>query len=525
MWKKVVQDQVEDVALRGYTAKDRITQDHLVAIVKKHSILNLPAEDIKDKVFFHRVDANVKNLDMAEADKPIRIIGSIKTDKHILESGGSLIISSHLQRPEGQRVDKFSIEKVAAKYKQQLIAEGVFTKEEADQKFVWLDVTHGSEVKEALAKAGPGAVVFLQNVQFDLGEISKTVAESCLKGKDLEKFEVQFKKIMKIAGIPEDLMAAGFNGELNFYQKDMILTTANMLADDYAKSLVKHADYVIQDGFGQMHREYASIAGIQKFRPSFAGILTTEEVIGFKKAQTPDYIIMGGSKEDKMEQLINAKAKKVFATGGLAHALIKAMGYDVSNNVGIGDDGVMKIAKELVEGSELVSEYKPFENIQLRRPDGTIIEIPGQVEIIESSSQKGFTDFFTDLDSKPRLQDDVKLMTVPVTEIEGDISIDTTPSAIDRFFRDVPLNSIILWNGPVGVADDLNSATATGSLHVRKWAERMLEADGFPYVGGGETGAITQGTKVPTSSGGGVLTKMAQGKPIYGVEAIGRYRP
>ncbi|MDZ4225926.1 MAG: phosphoglycerate kinase, partial [Patescibacteria group bacterium] len=56
---------------------------------------------------------------------------------------------------------------------------------------------------------------------------------------------------------------------------------------DFAKELATLGDVFVNDAFADLHRAHASIVGIPKFLPSFAGLLVEKEVEELTKALTP----------------------------------------------------------------------------------------------------------------------------------------------------------------------------------------------------------------------------------------------
>lgn len=78
---------------------------------------------------------------------------------------------------------------------------------------------------------------------------------------------------------------------------------------EFAKTLAGYADIFIMEAFGQSHRNYASIASIQKYIPSGAGILLEKEINNLNKLiknpQRPLIVIIGGKKVETKSKLIN----------------------------------------------------------------------------------------------------------------------------------------------------------------------------------------------------------------------------
>ena len=100
-----------------------------------------------------RVDFNVPQDKATGAiTNPARITAALPTIKYILDQGASLVLMSHLGRPDGKRVEKFTLKPVAEKL-EELLGKPV--------KF--LSDCVGPEVEAACASLKPGEVVLLEN--------------------------------------------------------------------------------------------------------------------------------------------------------------------------------------------------------------------------------------------------------------------------------------------------------------------------------------------------------------------------
>jgi phosphoglycerate kinase len=84
----------------------------------KKSITDVP---LTGRRVVMRVDFNVpQDKATGEITNPARIVAALPTIKYILEQGGSVVLMSHLGRPDGQRVEKFSLKPVAKKLEELL---------------------------------------------------------------------------------------------------------------------------------------------------------------------------------------------------------------------------------------------------------------------------------------------------------------------------------------------------------------------------------------------------------------------
>src|SRR5436309_7015757 len=78
--------------------------------------LSLRDVSVAGKRVFVRVDFNVpQDKKTGEITNTARIAAALPTIQYILEKGGSVVLASHLARPDGLRVEKLSPKPVADK--------------------------------------------------------------------------------------------------------------------------------------------------------------------------------------------------------------------------------------------------------------------------------------------------------------------------------------------------------------------------------------------------------------------------
>jgi len=110
--------------------------------------------DLKGQRVFIRVDFNVPIKDN-EVEDDTRIRAAIPTINYAIEHGGRVILASHLGRPKGQRVDRYSLRPVAA-HLSSLIGKPV----------EFADDCVGEPAKRKVDGLADGDVVLLENLRF-----------------------------------------------------------------------------------------------------------------------------------------------------------------------------------------------------------------------------------------------------------------------------------------------------------------------------------------------------------------------
>jgi phosphoglycerate kinase len=135
--------------------------------------LSIKDLDLSGKRVFIRVDFNVPIKD-GKVEDDTRIRASLATINYALERGASVILSSHLGRPKGQRVDKYSLKPVA-EHLAELLGKPVQFAEDCV----------GEEAKAKASNLKAGDVLLLENLRFHAeeekndGSFAKQLAELC----------------------------------------------------------------------------------------------------------------------------------------------------------------------------------------------------------------------------------------------------------------------------------------------------------------------------------------------------------
>jgi phosphoglycerate kinase len=243
--------------------------------------------ELKGKRALIRVDFNVPQDKVTGAiTNTKRIEAALPTIRYALDKGASVVLMSHLGRPDGKRIEKFSLKPVAEAL-QKLLGKPV----------QFLSDCVGAEVETACGNAKPGDVILLENLRFHIEEEGKVKLEDGTKLKaDADKVKA------------------------------------------FRASLTKLGDVYINDAFGTAHRDHSSMTGVQLPQRA-CGYLMKKELDAFgavlDNPKRPLLAILGGAKvADKIQLISNLldKADEIIIGGGMAYTFLK-----VRDNMAIGD--------------------------------------------------------------------------------------------------------------------------------------------------------------------------------------------
>ncbi|MDR3274251.1 MAG: phosphoglycerate kinase [Puniceicoccales bacterium] len=115
--------------------------------------------DCQGKKVFVRVDFNVPLNEHSAISDDARIVAALPTIEYLTQSGAKVILASHLGRPDGERMAKYSMDNVAKVLAQYL-----------GQAVLFLPNCVGEDVSLAVNKMTNGSVVLLENLRFYKGE-------------------------------------------------------------------------------------------------------------------------------------------------------------------------------------------------------------------------------------------------------------------------------------------------------------------------------------------------------------------
>ena len=280
--------------------------------------------DLKGKKVIMRVDFNVPVKGGVITDDT-RIKGALPSIQYVLEQGGSLILMSHLGRPDEKGITGDTTLKTVADYLSKMLGKEI----------VFAADCAAADAEVAAMK--PGDIVMLENTRYHKEE--------------------QAKRKQKEGESEEDFKAA--KAALKEQQKEL------------AKKLASYGDIFCNDAFGTAHRAHASTAVITKYiGTSVSGFLLEKEIEYLGNAVEnpvrPFVAILGGAKvSDKLAVVNNllTKVDTLIIGGGMAYTFLKAMGCEVGKS--LCEEDQLQYAKDMIaKAKELgVNFLLPVDNV------------------------------------------------------------------------------------------------------------------------------------------------------------------
>jgi phosphoglycerate kinase len=185
-----------------------VTAEEPKKTMNKLAITDVPLEGQR---VLMRVDFNVPfDKETGKISNNARIVGALPTIQHALaQKAKSVVLMSHLGRPNGQKSEKESLAPVAAELETLL-----------GSKVTFLSDCVGADVEAACADPEAGSVILLENLRFHIEE------EGSAKDKEGNKVKAD-----------------------------------NAAVAEFRASLSKLGDVYVNDAFGTAHRAHSSMVG------------------------------------------------------------------------------------------------------------------------------------------------------------------------------------------------------------------------------------------------------------------------
>ena len=249
-----------------------------------------------------------------------------------------------------------------------------------------------------------------------------------------------------------------------------------------AKQLASLADLYVNEAFSVSHREHASVVGVPKLLPSFAGLRLAVELAELQKMFKPALplaLVIGGAKFKTKFPLLKKflpKAEVVCVGGALGNTLIKALGYEVGTS--LVDEMTVDI-KKLAKNKKIVL---PVDFVVIGRKKGEfLVKKVGEILVTDKI-------------------------------------VDLGPLTSKLFKEKISGAKTLLWNGPLGLIED-------GFIHATVSLASHLPKDSFSVLGGGDSVEALRQAKLlkkfsfVSTGGGAMLEYLATGK-LPGIKSL-----
>ena len=422
---------------------------------------------VAGKTVLVRCDFNVPMKDgVITSDK--RIVGALPTIKYLLDNGAKVILCSHMGKPHSIFTEGFGLTK-----KEKKAVEALPEAEKAAATAEYLEKALKNDKKKLTLKPVAARLNEL------LGAEKVTFAEDIV-GEDAKA---------KIAALKA--------GEAVLIENTRFDARETKNDPTLAKELASFADLFVNDAFGAAHRAHASTAGVADYIPAVCGYLIQKEIAVMGKAlenpERPFVAILGGAKvADKLNVIDNLlkKVDTLIIGGGMAYTFLAAQGYGVGNS--LLDDTKFDYCREMMA--------KAKENgVELLLPVDTAV----------ASSFPNPIDAPVDVDY-------VNYDSIPADK-EG---LDIGPKTSELFANAVMNAKTVVWNGPMGVFENLTLAEGTNAV-----AQALAASSAITIVGGGDSAAACEqlgyADKIThISTGGGASLEFLEGKDLPGISCL-----
>lgn len=232
---------------------------------------------------------------------------------------------------------------------------------------------------------------------------------------------------------------------------------------EFSKELASLANVYVNDAFAMCHRNHASVVGITKFLPHFAGFHLQKEVKiltqVFQNPKRPLVVIVGGKKIETKFPLIAKMCEK---------------------------------ADYILVGGKIAENSKEFLKVEHKKY----------------------------LSKKARLDSRAKRAILLIADLNEE-KTGILENSILNFLEIISLAKTVIWNGSMGRiegGDDLGGAT-------RRIAEAIVKTKAYSVVGGGDTTEFLRKIGLIDkfsffSTGGGAMLAFLSGENLPGIEAL-----
>jgi 3-phosphoglycerate kinase len=395
-------------------------------------------KNLAHKTVLLRIDANVP-FKQGKILDDYKLVKTLPTLRYLLQQQARVIIVSHLGRPQGYD-KKLSLRPIANYFEKKLKHSVLFVDFSPQSRAGHFEY-HFSDLKKygilAREHTPQNNLIMLENIRFDEDEEKDT-------------------------------------GVL-------------------AKKLSQFADIFVLDGFGVAHRRGASVTGVARFLPAYAGLLLEQEVRALtrvvEKPQHPLVVILGGAKMETKIPLVKnflSKADYILLSGGIIATYLWYQGKRVGSSL---------VERELAPGI-----FKLFKNKKIILPTDVIVgTVQGKkTQVVSLTSE----------------------FSIPADD-QG--IYDIGPETILLYHNLLKKARTIIWNGGLGYFEQKPYNAGTEAL--ARMIVKETKRGAFSVCGGGETEQLLRQLKLEqkislVSTGGGAMLEFLSGKKLPGITMV-----
>ena len=300
-----------------------------------------------------------------------------------------------------------------------------------------------------------------------------------------------------IGGIAKQVLTDMTNGQIALLENVRFYEGEENNDSDFSKSLADIADIYVNDAFSVCHRKHASVHGITKYIPSYAGLALKFEIEMLEKVlknpEPPMMAIIGGSKvSTKLRLLGNLVEKMKFLAigGGMANTFLAAQGKNIGSS--FYEKNMIGEAKSILEKAKSIN---------------CDIILPIDVVVAD------------------KLEFGVESFTVDLNDIVNkNMILDVGEKTVELISNAIINSKTLLWNGPLGVFEIPPFDQATSSCALT--TAMMTRAGGLVSVaGGGDTVAALNNAGASggfsyVSVAGGAFLEWLEGKTLPSIAVL-----
>ncbi len=262
----------------------------------------------------------------------------------------------------------------------------------------------------------------------------------------------------------------------------------------FAAGLASLADIYVNDAFAAAHRAHASIVGVPKFLPSYAGFLIKKEIMALSslviRPSKPFVALIGGAKISTKINVIENLLKKVnylLLGGALVNNFLRAAGYGVGAS--IYEPKELKTARKFLKSKKIILPVD-FIAGDFKGKKAQVVSVP---------------------DKKTTLCQKTQAL------------LDIGPETTKKYSGIIRKAQTLVWNGPMGMFEI--PKYSHGTIAIGRLIAARSRGKVFGVVGGGETVEAVEKTKMSEyidhiSTGGGAMLEFLEGKTLPGIKLL-----